>query len=156
MMVEPARYGVEELRDFAARALCRVGVPAPDAEVTALSLVGADQQGTASHGLLRLPLYVSASESGGINSLPDMTWIADTGSSALLDADGALGQVAMARAVDYALTHTAERGVCAVAVQNSSHYGTGAFWVDQLSASGFIGFLTSTTGPAVAPFGGDG
>ena len=156
MMMKPATYGVEDLREFAAETLRSVGVPAPDAEVTALSLVGADQQGTASHGLLRLPLYVSAIESGGINSLPEMKWIADTGSSALLDADGALGQVAMARAVDYAMTHTAERGVCAVAVQNSSHYGTGAFWVDQLSASGFIGFLTSTTGPAVAPFGGDG
>lgn len=153
-MMESATYGVEDLIDFAQRALHRVGVPASDAEVTALSLVGADQQGTASHGLLRLPLYVSAIENGGINGLPQMTWMTDTGSSALLDADGALGQVAMARAVDYAMTHTAARGVCAVAVQNSSHYGTGSFWVDQLSGAGFVALLTSTTGPVVAPFGG--
>ena len=153
-MMESATYDVQDLTEFAQRALHRVGVQAPDAEVTARCLVGADQQGTASHGLLRLPLYVSAIESGGINSLPRMKWMTDTGSSALLDADGALGQVAMARAVDYAMTHTAERGVCAVAVQNSSHYGTGAFWVDQLSGAGFVAFLTSTTGPAVAPFGG--
>ena len=153
-MMEPTTYGVEDLTEFTKRALRRVGVPATDAEVTALSLVGADQQGTASHGLLRLPLYVSAIESGGINNLPAMKWVADTGSSALLDADGALGQVAMAFAVNYAMTHTAARGVCAVAVQNSSHYGTGAFWVDQLSGAGFVAFLTSTTGPTVAPFGG--
>lgn len=152
-MMGQATYGVDDLTEFAQRALWRVGVPAPDAEMTSHSLVGADQQGTASHGLLRLPLYVSAIQSGGINNLPDMKWIADTGSSALLDADGALGQVAMARAVDYALTHTAARGICAVAVQNSSHYGTGAFWVDQLSGAGFVAFLTSTTGPTVAPFG---
>ena len=154
-MTEPAIYGNEDLRDFAVRALGRVGIPAPDAEVTARSLVGADQQGTASHGLLRLPLYVSAIESGGINSRPQMRWLTDTGSTALLDADGALGQVAMTRAVDYAITHTADRGVCAVAVQNSSHYGTGAFWVDQLSRLGFVAILTSTTGPVVAPFGSD-
>lgn len=154
-MVEPATYDVEDVRDFATRVLGRVGVPTPDAKVTALSLVGAEQQGTSSHGLLRLPLYVSAIESGGINRLPRMKWIADTGSSALLDADGALGQVAMASAVDYAMTHTAAGGVCAVAVQNSSHYGTGAFWADQLSSVGFIAFLTSTTGPVVAPFGGE-
>lgn len=154
-MTEPATYGNEDLRDFAVRALGRVGIPADDAEVTARSLVGADQQGTASHGLLRLPLYVSAVESGGINSRPHMRWLTDTGSAALLDADGALGQVAMTRAVDYTITHTADRGVCAVAVQNSSHYGTGAFWVDQLSCLGFIAILTSTTGPVVAPFGSD-
>jgi L-2-hydroxycarboxylate dehydrogenase (NAD+) len=156
MMIEPATYGVDDLIDFATRVLVRVGVPVPDAEVTSLCLVGADQQGTASHGLLRLSLYVSAIESGGINRLPNMQWITDTGSSSLLDADGALGQVAMARAVDYAMTHTNAGGVSAVAVQNSSHYGTGAFWVDQLSAAGFIAFLTSTTGPTVAPFGADG
>lgn len=148
------KYRSAELVDFALRALQAVGVPDTDARLTATSLVQADQRGISSHGLLRLPLYVAAIEQGGINAHPNMRWLTDTGSAALLDADGALGQVAMNRAVQYVLDKTAERGVSVVSVQGSSHYGAGAFWSDQLTAHGYLAIVTSTTGPTVAPFGG--
>ena len=153
-MAELQTYQTDELIRFSAHALQSVGVPAEDAELTARSLVEADKRGINSHGLLRLPLYVDAIERRGINAHPNMRWVTDTGSAGLLDADGALGQVSMTRAVEYAKTHTQERGVSVVAVQNSSHYGAGAFWSDQLAAEGFVAILTSTTGPTVAPFGG--
>ena len=153
-MVSLQPYRVDRLIEFSGRALQSAGVPEDDAALTARSLVQADRRGINSHGLLRLPLYVDAIQQGGITARPQMRWVKDTGSAALLDADGALGQVAMTRAVEYAAAHTTDRGVAAVAVQGSSHYGTGAFWTDQLTALGFLAILTSTTGPTVAPFGG--
>jgi LDH2 family malate/lactate/ureidoglycolate dehydrogenase len=153
-LAELRTYKPEDLMGFAGQALGVVGVPANDAELTGRSLVIADMRGINSHGLLRLPLYVEAIRQGGINPVPALRWVRDSGSAGLLDADGALGQVAMTAAVDYALEHTAERGVCAVSVQGSSHYGAGSFWSDQLAARGYVALVTSTTGPTVAPYGG--
>ena len=153
-MSASAVFDVHELTRLASQVLVAHDVPEADALLTARSLVQADQRGIYSHGLLRLPLYAEALRLGGINAAPSMRWALDTGSVAALDADAALGQVAMQAAVDYVLEHGAAHGIAAVAVSNSSHYGAGAFWSDQLAAAGFLTVLTSTTGPVVAPHGG--
>lgn len=144
----------QDLVRFATDALTARGVPTSDATLTARSLVQADQRGIYSHGLLRLPLYCKALRLGGINPLPDLKFSRDQGSVAVLDADAALGQVAMQAAVNRVIAVGRVQGIAAVAVHNSSHYGAGAFWSDQLSEAGFLSFLTSSTGPVVAPHGG--
>ena len=149
-----SEFSVDSLREFALAALAASGVPEDDAALTAYSLVQADQRGIASHGLLRLPLYVRALETGGIASVPEIALVRDGGATAVLDGGSGLGQVVMQVAVDWALERTREHGVSAIAVENSSHYGAGAFWTDQLAAAGLFAFLTSTTGPTVAVHGG--
>ncbi len=147
-------FSVDSLLRLAADALASQTVPAPDAELTARSLVQADQRGIHSHGLLRLPLYVDALRQGGINPRPAVTVVRDSRATALLNADAGLGQVAMQAAVDLAVERATQHGVCAVAVEHSSHFGAGAFWTDQLVARGMVGILTSSTGPTVAVHGG--
>ncbi|MBR8741808.1 Ldh family oxidoreductase [Nocardiopsis sp. MG754419] len=142
------------MRDLATTSLASTGVPEPDARLTADSLVQADQRGIGSHGLLRLPLYVSALRAGGINPRPTLTWVRRHGAVAVLDADAALGQIALDRALEHVVAQARHHGVAAVAVQNSTHYGAGAYWTDRLADHGLIGIVTSTTGPAVAPHGG--
>lgn len=144
----------QDLLRFAADALMSRRVPRADAVLTARSLVQADQRGIYSHGLLRLPLYCEALRLGGINPTPDLAFSQEQGSVAVLDADAALGQVAMQAAVDRVVEIGRTQGIAAVAVHNSSHYGAGAFWSDQLADAGFLSFLTSSTGPVVAPHGG--
>jgi LDH2 family malate/lactate/ureidoglycolate dehydrogenase len=148
------RYTPTELTEFASAALRVAGVPRLDADVAGHSLVEADRRGIHSHGLLRLPLYVSALQAGGINPRPDLRWFQEHGVTAVLDADACLGQVAMKAAVRRAMSIAASHGAAVVAVQNSVHYGAGAHWTDSLAAHGLIGILTSTTGPSVTPFGG--
>lgn len=147
-------YLINDLVRLAGSVLQAYGVPAADAELTARSLVQADQRGIYSHGLLRLPLYSEALRLGGINANPAMTFSSTRNAVAVLDADGALGQVAMQAAVDRVIEAGSEYGLAAVAVSNSSHYGAGAFWSDQLAEAGFLSFITSSTGPVVAPHGG--
>lgn len=132
--------------------LVRSGVPRQNATVIAESLVSADARRIHSHGLLRLPLYVEAVEGGGINADPPMEWVRQTGSTAVLDAGSGFGQVAMGLAVDKATELADEFGVAVVAVRNSTHYGAGAFWTDQLAHRGLVSILVSTTGLSVAPF----
>ncbi|MBG6215592.1 L-2-hydroxycarboxylate dehydrogenase (NAD+) [Arthrobacter sp. CAN_A6] len=148
-------YSPEQLVEFAASALQAVAVCVGDAAVTASSLVHADTCGIYSHGLMRLPFYVKAIEAGGVNPKPHLHWLSEHGATGVLDADGALGQVAMAATVKAVAAKAKEFGVGAVSVQGSTHYGAGAYWTDQLAAQGFLSILTSTTGPVVAPYGGN-
>jgi len=147
-------YPVEALTDLGSQALQAVDVPVDEARLTAEALVEADRRGIASHGLLRLPLYVAAIRAGGIRPRPELRWIRTQGATAVLDADSGLGQVAMAAATDRVAELAAEHGAGVVAVQHSTHYGAGAHWTDRLAARGMIGVVTSTTGPSVTPFGG--
>ncbi|SDQ84757.1 Ldh family oxidoreductase [Quadrisphaera sp. DSM 44207] len=153
-MSEGPRFAPHALVDFGSAALQVLGVPEEDAKLTSTSLVEADRRGVHSHGVLRLPLYAAALRAGGITARPRLRWVREVGCTAVLDADGGLGQVAVAAAVRRALQLARSSGAAVVAVQRSTHYGAGAFWTDQLAAEGVIGVLTSTTGPTVAPYGG--
>lgn len=147
---------VADAEDFARRVLIAVGAREDDAAITSENLVFADRSGIASHGLLRLPLYAEAAEAGGINISAKMTWIRKGPGGGLLDADGAFGQVAMQEAAGFAIAELDRSASVTVSVQDSVHFGAGAFWVNKLAERGYIGLATSTTGPAVTPFGGSG
>ncbi|MGC0249363.1 Ldh family oxidoreductase [Pseudactinotalea sp. Z1748] len=147
-------YKPEDLRVAVRSVLEVVRVPRYDAALVARALVAADQRGIFSHGLIRLPLYVTALESGGMNPTPNLRWRRTEGATAVLDADHAIGHVGMQAAIDRAI-HLARRyGTATVAVERSTHYGAGNYWSDQLTDVGLIGILTSSTGPVVAPHGG--
>lgn len=148
------RHFQETLVALAASALRAVGVHDEHARTTADSLVQADARGIHSHGLMRLPYYIEAIDSGGINPRPRLRWLRDRGATATLEADGALGQVAMEAAVEAVATKATDFGAGVVSVQGSTHYGAGAYWTDRLASRGLLSFLTSTTGPVVAPHGG--
>ncbi|TYC97973.1 Ldh family oxidoreductase [Arthrobacter echini] len=153
-MIPQATVQCQDLARFVVDVLTARDVPANDAQLTARSLIQADQRGIHSHGTLRLPLYSEALRLGGINPTPSMRFTQGAAGVATLDADAALGQVAMQAAVDRVLELAGSQGIAAVAVHNSSHYGAGAFWSDQLGAAGLLSIITSSTGPVVAPHGG--
>lgn len=148
------RFGVAALRSLATAMLEAAGVTTPAAELVARSLVAADQAGIYSHGLLRLPLYLSTIAAGGIDPTSSPEVVRRHGAVTVLDGAAAFGQVTMQRAVDLAAESARTHGIATVAVQGSSHFGAGQFWVNQLTEQGIAGILTSTTGPMAAPFGG--
>ncbi|HTN55654.1 MAG TPA: Ldh family oxidoreductase [Microbacterium sp.] len=152
--VQSRRFSLDAIVAAATSALESVGVPRGDAELVADALVTADRRGIYSHGLIRLPLYVAALEAGGMNATPGLAWSRESGATAVLDADGALGQVAMSAAVHRVIDLARTYGIGVVTVQNSTHYGAGNYWSDLLTDAGLVGIVTSTTGPAVAPYGG--
>lgn len=147
-------YTGDALRRIVQEVLCAVDVPDEDAGYVADALVAADQRGIYSHGLIRLPLYVAALQSGGMNPRPELRWRQERGATAVLDADSAIGHLAMRAAVQRAIDLAGRYGTASVAVERSTHYGAGNYWSDQLTSAGLLGIITSTTGPVVAPYGG--
>jgi len=143
----------QELTALASQALQAVGAGDSEATIVAESLVAADVRGIHSHGLMRLPLYIEAVEHGGIVANAPMQWVNSSGATAKLDAASGFGQAAMDAAVVKAEEIAATHGVAVIAVENSTHYGAGAYWTDRLARKGLVSFLVSTTGVAVAPFG---
>jgi L-2-hydroxycarboxylate dehydrogenase (NAD+) len=143
----------QELQALASKTLQAVGASSAEAELVAASLIDADAKGIHSHGLLRLPLYVESVEAGGIIPQAPLKWVRNAGATAVLDAGSGFGQVGMSEALKKARQMVSESGVAVVAVKNSTHYGAGAYWTDQLAKDGLIALLVSTTGATVAPYG---
>lgn len=147
-------YDPETITAAATAAFEAVGVAPDHSRLVADALVTADRRGIYSHGLIRLPLYVAALEAGGMNARPEMRWRSERGATAVLDADSAMGQVAMHAAATRAIELARRFGVATVTVEHSTHYGAGNYWSDMLTEAGLVGIVTSTTGPTVAPYGG--
>ncbi|WP_198961714.1 Ldh family oxidoreductase [Pseudonocardia sp. MH-G8] len=142
------------LTDAAARILTSRGVPEADARLVGDSLVTADLWGHPSHGMLRLSWYVARLRSGVMHAVTDPRIVSDLGAVTVLDGDDGIGQIVTDRAASLAVVRAAEHGVGVVAVRNSNHFGTAAYWTRRIAAAGCVGILTTNGSPAMAPWGG--
>ncbi|MET7395717.1 Ldh family oxidoreductase [Dactylosporangium sp. NPDC005572] len=144
----------EHLTTFGARVLQSVDVPEPDARLVADSLVTADRWGHPSHGMLRLGWYVARIRSGAMTPVTAPVTVVDGDAMAVLDGRDGIGQVIADAACRDAVRRAERHGVGVVAVRNSNHFGTAAYWTRRMAAAGCIGILTTNGSPAMAPWGG--
>lgn len=148
---------VETLRAFCEEALVRSGVGDDDAATVADVLVASDLRGVMTHGVSLLGFYVPALLAGDINPTAEITVVRDDGATSLLDADGALGQLAGVRAAEGALGLAQHHGIGCVAVRNSRHWGAAAYYVGMLAQANTLGMAFSLgAGNCMAPWGGLG
>ena len=145
---------IEQLVMFATEVLLSYGVPREDAGLVADSLVTADLWGHQSHGVLRLPWYSARLQAGSMKSVTEVETIIDSRAVAVLDGHDGIGQVLASRAMREAIKRAKAFGVGVVAVRNSNHFGTAAYFTRLAPPAGCIALLTSNTSPAMAPWGG--
>ena len=144
------RIETAALRDFSV-SLCRAaGLSANDAALLTDSILFAECRGVTSHGLLRLPQYIARLRSGATASNVPMPFTMESGGTARLDAQNGLGQLAGRKASDKAEELAAEYGVSFVAVANSNHFGTGAWYAIPAARRGFFAFNISSAASAMA------
>lgn len=145
------------LSAFCRDALQAVGTPSEAAETVAASLTAADCRNIGSHGVVRLlSVYVRRLESGATNAWPTIEVVRRHGVSALIDGDAGLGQVVGSEAMRMAIAMARERGAGVVGVRNSSHFGMGAFFVEQATRAGMFGLSMSNATPNMPVAGGRG
>ncbi len=147
---------------FSARQLTRIaislleaaGVPDSHAALVADSLVEADLRGVDSHGVQNLDIYVQRIRRGLVELHPTFPTIHQSSSTALLDGQNALGQVAAMCAMELAMAKALETGLALVGVRNTNHCGMLAYYTMQAVRDGMVGFA-SCNGPVnMAPWGG--
>ncbi|WP_448616476.1 Ldh family oxidoreductase [Modestobacter sp. URMC 112] len=149
-----ARLDAADLTGFGTRVLASLGVPEDDARLVSDSLVTADMWGHASHGMLRLSWYAARLRSGVMTPVTDPRTVIDAGAVAVVDGGDGVGQIVTDRACQDAVIRAGQHGVGVVAVRNSNHFGTAAYWTRRMAAAGCIGILTTNGSPAMAPWGG--
>lgn len=148
------RVDAGALTAFAAAVGEAVGVPAEAARLLADSLVQADLWGHQSHGVMRLAWYVDRIRAGVTRAAAEPGLVVDAGAVAVLDGRDGVGQVVAARAAIEAAARARDHGVGVVAVRNSNHFGTAAYFTRMVLNEGCIGVLATNASPAMAPWGG--
>ncbi len=138
-------------QEFVAELFRTVDVPPEDADLIAEVLVGADLRGIKSHGLARIPYFLTRLQRGVIKARPDLHFSSRTATTGLLDADDGIGIVAAERAMAEAMAMAALHGSGFVVVKDSSHFGYAGFWAEQAMRAGHIGISMSNSGGRVAP-----
>jgi (2R)-3-sulfolactate dehydrogenase (NADP+) len=126
------------------------GVPKQEAATTARCIVASDRWGIGSHGLMRLPFYLSRLQAGGINPKAQLKTVTDLPSLVVFDGDDGLGHWQLQKASEIASERAMVNGIAAVGVGRSNHCGALGIYVWPMINRGLVGIAFST-GPAVMP-----
>lgn len=104
------------------------GTSASVADRLALNCASAERDGAASHGVFRMPGYVSTLDSGWVDgrAIPVVDDVA--AAFVKVDARNGFAQPALAAATSLAIAKTRDAGACVVGIHGSHHFG--ALWLD--------------------------
>lgn len=154
VQIAARRFRAEDVMNCGADVLVAHGVPRGDAVLVSESLVTSDMWGHPSHGMLRLPWYVARVRSGVMTAVTEPRLLNTFGAVTVLDGADGIGQVVTDHAIGLAADAATDFGVGVVAVRNSNHFGTAAYWTRLLAERGCVAILTTNGSPAMAPWGG--
>ncbi|MEU3938010.1 Ldh family oxidoreductase [Streptomyces sp. NPDC029044] len=150
----PHTVAAADLLRFAAATTEAHGVPPEDAHLLADTLVTAELWGHPSHGMLRLPWYLARLRSGATAATAAPRVVSDNGPVLVVDGQDGLGQVLADRATRLGIERAGEHGISAIAVRNSGHFGTAAYFTRKAAGAGRVAMLATNASPAMAPWGG--
>ncbi len=144
------------LLPLATQALLKGGLREPDAEAAARILVLGDLFGLRTHGISRIPQYLSRVPLGGINPKADITVTTPAPALALVDAANGIGPVAGMAGLDAALEGARHAGIGAALVRGSNHFGPIMPYAYIAAEQGFATIIASNATTTIAPWGGRG
>lgn len=136
------------------KALLRAhAVSEADSRLVATLLVESNLRGIDSHGIARLPHYLSRIQQGSIRPAPKIRVERRAPACAVVDGDDGLGHVVATHACDVAVSLAREAGAGWVAIKNSSHCGALAAYGLRMASENMIGFVFTHVDPMVLPHG---
>lgn len=147
---------VSNLIDFVAEVFSRSKSSAEEARRIATYLTTANLTGHDSHGVIRVPLYVSWQKTGSV--VPDQIAevVVDTPSLAVIDGKFGYGQTVTPQAVRIGIEKCKKVGLAAIALRNAGHIGRVGDWAEMAAAEGLVSvhFVNAAGSLLVAPYGG--
>jgi len=147
------RLPLTDAEDLVRRSLAAAGAAPAMAEATARTLVAAEAQGQAGHGLSRVPQYAAFLRNGRADGRAEPAVVAERGGAALVDARHGLAYPALDLAVAEAERRARAHGVAFLGITNSHHSGAMGLPVVTLAAVGLVA-LAFTNSPAAMPVPG--
>ncbi len=113
------RIDIDGLLRFVESAARDLGFSSEDAATLARVLVTTESRGIRTHGIYHLGgLYLSQIKAGGINPSADPRVVRETAATAVIDGDGAMGQLVALRASEIAARMATQTGCATLSVRN--------------------------------------
>src|SRR5215472_9602885 len=134
----PQTVSVGKLTGLVVRVFLRHGVSRENAGPVAETVVAAERDGALSHGLLRLPGYISTIRSGWVDG-GAVPVVADAAPGLVAtEAANGFAQPALRVSAPLLREKTRRQGIAAVAIRNSHHFA--AVWpdIEPFAVEGFI------------------
>jgi len=144
---------LNEILDLAKKTLLANGCDDETASILAELIMKAERDGSLSHGLFRLPAYISGLKSGKINgkARPEVKKISSSVIKVL--GNNCLAPMVLNKGLPELIKAAKENGVAVLAINNSHHMA--AMWpeTELLAEKGLVAFACTSYKPAVAPAG---
>ena len=145
---------LDEIFNLAKKTLLANGCDDETASILADLIMKAERDGSLSHGLFRLPAYVSGLKSGKINGKgkPEIKKISPSVIKVL--GNNCLAPVVLNKGIPELIKATKENGIAVLAINNSHHMA--AMWpeTEMIAEQGLVAFACTSYKPMVAPAGG--
>ena len=152
------RFEAGHLYSVARRMFIASGTSAHIAAAVAEILVNANLTGHDSHGMLRIPAYLSRIADGRIDPAAEPQLVRETSCTLLVDGKNGFGHYTARQAMAWAIEKARRAEVCCVSLIRTGHIGRLGEYAEQAARAGCIGLIT--TGHAgrgegsTVPFGG--
>ncbi len=144
---------LDEIFVLAEKTLLANGCDEETANILSDLIMKAERDGSLSHGLFRLPAYVSGLKSGKINgkARPEIKKI--TPSVIKVLGNNCLAPIVLNKSIPELVKAAKENGVAVLAINNSHHMA--AMWpeTEAIAEQGLVAFACTSYKPAVAPAG---
>ena len=144
---------LDEIFDLSKKTLLANGCDVETASILSDLIMKAERDGSLSHGLFRLPAYVSGLKSGKINGKgkPEVKIISPSVIRVL--GNGCLAPVVLNKGVPELIKAAKENGIAVLAITNSHHMA--AMWpeTEMIAEQGLVAFACTSYKPMVAPAG---
>jgi len=144
---------LDEIYNLAKKTLLANNCDDETANILSDLIMKAERDGSLSHGLFRLPAYVSGLKSGKINgkARPEVKKISPSVIKVL--GNNCLAPVVLNKGIPELVKSAKENGVAVLAITNSHHMA--AIWpeTEMVAEQGLVAFACTSYKPAVAPAG---
>jgi len=144
---------LDEIFELAKKTLLNNGCDEETATILADLIMKAERDGSLSHGLFRLPAYVSGLKSGKINgkARPEVKKISPSVIKVL--GNNCLAPMVLNKSIPELVKAAKENGVAVLAITNSHHMAAMWFETEMVAEQGLVAFACTSYKPAVAPAG---
>ena len=144
---------LDEISELAKKTLLSSGCDEETATILADLIMKAERDGSLSHGLFRLPAYVSGLKSGKINgkARPEVKKISPSVIKVL--GNNCLAPMVLNKSIPELVKAAKENGVAVLAITNSHHMAAMWFETEMVAEQGLVAFACTSYKPAVAPAG---
>jgi delta1-piperideine-2-carboxylate reductase len=146
---------LQEIDELATRAFLKNGCDEANTQALVRTVVTAERDGSLSHGLFRIPGYVTSLRNGKVNGRASPKVNNKTPAIVTVHGDGGYAPLAIERGVPALVQSARKLGVAVMALTHTYHFA--ALWpeVEAIAEHGLMGLACTCYTPFVAPYGGN-